>query len=263
MVSPPLHGPGWAARFPVLLLGFMGGEDKSGPRPMTAQRRLALGFAIAVELRAGLGDFRLIAQRPGAERRDRLQQVAAERRERIIDARRDGRKHRARHQTVALEPAQRQGQHALRDAADRAPQLVEAQRAVAKPADHQNRPFVADPGQDVADGAAIGGQILVPRFHRCALLCLFLVVTYLALVTHSHRGIQPCPSPRSPSSSDRTARNRSTASLPKRSQSSARRDLIRTLYGSTICRCSTRTMKRIFPRKWPASRTRSRKPTAC
>src|SRR5579862_7091370 len=90
MVSPPLHGPGWAARFPVLLLGFMGGEDKSGPRPMTAQRRLALGFAIAVELRAGLGDFRLIAQRPGAERRDRLQQVAAERGQRIIDPRRNG-----------------------------------------------------------------------------------------------------------------------------------------------------------------------------
>ena len=42
--------------FPVLLLGFMGGEDKSAPGRSTPQRRLALGLAKTVEMRAGLAE---------------------------------------------------------------------------------------------------------------------------------------------------------------------------------------------------------------
>src|SRR5947208_1967756 len=40
----------------------------------------------------------------------------------------------------------------------------------AEPRHHQNRPFVADPRQHVADRAAVRGQMLVSRFHRCAFL---------------------------------------------------------------------------------------------
>jgi len=63
------------------------------------------------------------------------------------------------------------------NAADRAPQLIEAHRARAEPRHHQDRPLVADPGQHVADGAAIGGQMRVSRFHRCSLLPALRVVT--------------------------------------------------------------------------------------
>ena len=58
-------------------------------------------------------------RRPFAERMDRHQQVAAELGQLIVDARRDRRKDGAGDEAVALQAAQRGGQHLLRDAADR------------------------------------------------------------------------------------------------------------------------------------------------
>src|SRR5208282_4955092 len=59
-----------------------------------------------VEPLACAGDFRLVADRPGSKRGDRIEQIASKRRERIVDARRNGGIDRARDQPVAFEPAQ-------------------------------------------------------------------------------------------------------------------------------------------------------------
>ena len=58
-----------------------------------------------------------------------------------------------------LELAQRRGQHLLGYAADGAPQLAEAHCAAAEFAHHQDRPFVADPLQDVAHRPAVLGAV--------------------------------------------------------------------------------------------------------
>src|SRR5271163_3931849 len=193
MVPHPLLRP--IGRPPVffrsLLLGSGSGLDKPCPCRLAAQRLFSARLADTVELLARGGDFRLIADRPVAERRNRVEKVAPKRRQLIVDPRRHRRKDGARDQSVALQPAQGQRQHTLRNAADGAAQFVEAARALAEQRHDEDRPFVADPRQDVADGAAIGGQILVPWFHQCALLCLSYMVTYLALVTNYNRGIQP------------------------------------------------------------------------
>jgi DNA polymerase III alpha subunit len=104
----------------------------TGPAPADAQW-LGATFPdrawIAVELFARAGDFFLVTDRPIAERRDRLQQIAPERGKLVIDPWRNRRENRAGDQAVAFEPAQCQGQHALRDTADRAAQFVKTQRA--------------------------------------------------------------------------------------------------------------------------------------
>src|SRR5215471_16035509 len=68
----------------------------------------------------------------------------SELRQRVVDPWRNGREDRARHQAVPLQRSQGQGQHPLRNAAERTAQLVEPLGAVAQRADHQHRPFVAD-----------------------------------------------------------------------------------------------------------------------
>ena len=90
--------------------------------------------------------------------------------QRVVDARRNGREDRARHQAVPLQRPQRQGQHPLRNAAERTAQLVEPLGAVPQRADHEHRPLVADARQHLADGAAILGYVQVTRYQRCAFL---------------------------------------------------------------------------------------------
>src|SRR3984957_18685096 len=252
MVSPLLGPRIWAPAACFREVSRFCGALRQARKASIAARSLSRR---AVELLPGAGDFRLIAGGPLPERRDRLQQIAAERGERIIDPRRGGREHGARGQAVALEPTQGQRQHALGNAADRAPQLIEAHRTGTEPRHHQDRPLVADPGQHVTDGAAVGGQSIVPRFHRCALLCAFPIVTYVAPVTYHNRGFQPCPSPPSPSSSARTARNRSTANMPRRWSSSAPTNSTPPSSASTTCRCTTRITKPITAPRGRASRT--------
>src|SRR5262245_147308 len=77
--------------FPLLLLWRGSRRDKPIARPLPPWRRLAFGLADIVELFARAGDLRLVADRPGAERRYRIEQIAAERGQRIIDPRRNRR----------------------------------------------------------------------------------------------------------------------------------------------------------------------------
>ena len=69
----------------------------------------ALTLLVArVEIRPRALDLRQVLERPLAERLHRLRQPAAEIGQFIVDPRRDGRKYGARHQPVALQPAQGQ-----------------------------------------------------------------------------------------------------------------------------------------------------------
>jgi hypothetical protein len=125
-------------------------------------------------------DLRQMRERPFAERHHWHREPAPEIGQLVIDPRRDGRKHRARHQAVALQPAQGQRQHPLRDAVDHALQLIEAARSVAQQHDDQHAPFVADPRQHRGHAAAVlmrvwltrktgrDGYIDVLGFHWCA-----------------------------------------------------------------------------------------------
>src|SRR4029079_16744490 len=95
----------------------------------------------------------------------------------------------AEDKAVAFEPAKCELQHALGNTADRAPQLVEAERPVAEPGNDQHRPFVAAPGEHVADLAAIRRQMRVTGFHRCAFLHAACPGTYLASVINLNQRI--------------------------------------------------------------------------
>src|SRR5579884_2774549 len=79
--------------------------------------------------------------RPLRERGDGSAQRFSERREFVLDARRDFRVNRALDQAVAFEIAQRLREHLLRDAADHAAQLVEAPAlALREDTDNERRP---------------------------------------------------------------------------------------------------------------------------
>ena len=77
---------------------------------------------------------------------------------------------------VAFERPEGAGQHLLRNAADRAADLVEAQRAVMEGDDDGQRPAIADPREQPADPHAIamrqdgGGHIHVTRPQKYAFL---------------------------------------------------------------------------------------------
>ena len=101
----------------------------------------------------------------------------------VVDARRNGRKHRAGDQAVALQAAQSQSQHALRNAADLALEFIEAHGTRAQAADDQNRPFVADAREHAADRAAVAGVMDVTLFHLRAFLRDVLAGIILASVT--------------------------------------------------------------------------------
>src|ERR1700726_3658954 len=132
--------------------------------------------------------------RPFAERLHRLPQPAAEIGQFVIDPGGNGREHGAGDQAVALEPAQRQGQHPLRNAADHALDLVKASRPVAEQHDDEHAPFVADPRQDRRHPSAIAVEVGVGRqdrhfdvlgFHRCARVSKMCVLARL-LDSHSY-----------------------------------------------------------------------------
>src|SRR5258705_8077755 len=69
---------------------------------------------------------------PNGEGEHGLEERSAELGERVVDARRNRRVDGARHHAVALEAAQRERQHPLRNALDGAAKLAEALRAVAE-----------------------------------------------------------------------------------------------------------------------------------
>src|SRR5579871_911499 len=104
-----------------------------------------------VELGLRALDFLHVVVRPLRERAERTAEGAAERRELVLHARLNLRVDGPLHQSVALEVAQRLRQHLLRDAADHAPQLVEAAvLSLGQDADNQRRPLVGDAIEDQA-----------------------------------------------------------------------------------------------------------------
>ena len=124
-----------------------------GHRPQPAQRDLArgqhLGHASDL-LRLVVGLLRLahlrdVVLRPRLEVLDRVEQRVAEVGQRVVDADRDGRRHGAGDQAVALQGAQGLGQHLLADPGQLPGQLGEPQRAVGERRDHQGHPLVGDP----------------------------------------------------------------------------------------------------------------------
>src|SRR5215469_3972114 len=108
-------------------------------------------------------------------------------RQRVVDPWRNGRKDRARHQAVPLQTSERQGQHPLRNAAERTAQLVEPFGAVAQRADHQHRPFVADAREHLAYRAAILGHVQVLGISDVP-SCRRRLGIYLALVSNRNQG---------------------------------------------------------------------------
>src|SRR5829696_2096463 len=129
----------------------------------------ALRFLL-VEATPGSLDCRLILTRPSTEATDRRQQRSSELSQFILDARRNRRKNGAAYKSVAFQPAQRQGQHALRDTAKRAAKLVETLRAVTERGHNQHRPLVADARKHLTHGAAFLGQMQVTWYQPCAFL---------------------------------------------------------------------------------------------
>ena len=69
----------------------------------------------------------------------------------ILDAWRDGGINRARDEAVALELAQGERQHALRDIADRTANFIETRGATGDEFHDQHRPLVADPRKGFAN----------------------------------------------------------------------------------------------------------------
>src|SRR6185312_16682894 len=100
-------------------------------------------FSGAVELLPRVLNGGAVLARPRAEPADRFQQRAPQPGELVIDARWNRGEHRARDQPVALERAQGERQHALRDAPKRAAQFVEALRPRPERRDDQHGPLVA------------------------------------------------------------------------------------------------------------------------
>src|SRR6267378_3682669 len=116
-----------------------------------------------IEPRARVLDLGLMIRGPFAQRFHRLPQPASEIGQFVVDPRRNGREYGAGDQTVALQSAQRQGQHPLRDAADHALDLVEAPRDTSEHHDDEHAPLVADPRQDRGDAAAVAVEVRLRR----------------------------------------------------------------------------------------------------
>ena len=95
---------------------------------------------------------------PIDEARHRVQQrVNLAGKRQIFNARRLGRKDLAGDQSVALQIAQRLGEHALRDVADGSVKLAEAPRLRREGHDHEHAPFVADAVEHIAAHRAAYG----------------------------------------------------------------------------------------------------------
>src|SRR5216684_2433454 len=97
---------------------------------------------------------------------DRVDERRAERRQAILDRHGDGWVGSALDDAVALEVAQRDREHALADVGYRAADVHEAHGAAGQQVEDEQRPFVADAVEDVADQPADGGALLLGYFFR-------------------------------------------------------------------------------------------------
>ena len=104
-----------------------------------------------------------LAGRPADETEHRLGERAAEFGGCILDPRRDLGVGPARDEPVALEVAERLGEHAMRDSVDAALQFGEPQRVVVQEADDEQTPLVANAREHVADDVASGVLVAARR----------------------------------------------------------------------------------------------------
>src|SRR5262249_456040 len=121
-----------------------------------------LPLGLAVELDARLLDRRAMLLCPARETLDRLEQGLAQTGQLVVDAGWDLGKHRSRDETIALEPAQREGQHALGDAFGRASERGETDRSMGGEGHDLHAPLVANSVKHLANGRA-RMRVDVPR----------------------------------------------------------------------------------------------------
>src|SRR4051794_12481705 len=121
------------------------------PRQLIGSSGCARTRGAGVEAPAGLFHALAVRQRPRAERLQRRGHRGAERRQRVLDARRHLGVDAAYDQAVALHRAQRLGQHLLRDRREILEQLVVAARSGAQGEQHGHGPFLAQ-GKDRVAG---------------------------------------------------------------------------------------------------------------
>jgi len=131
--------------------GFLGTWRGAGPGVVVGLRRL---------------DLAEVRVRPADQLPDRVEQRLAERGELVVDARRHGGVHGPGQDPVALQPAQRDGEHPGGDAVDAAEQFAEPPRPLAEPVDDIDGPLVADPVEHRADPAG-GRRQSVESFAAC------------------------------------------------------------------------------------------------
>jgi hypothetical protein len=96
-------------------------------------------------------DSDTVFQCPPLQSRHGFEKRSSERRQFIVDPRRDGRFNGPLHQAVPLESAQCKREHTLRHAIDTSPEFTEALGAVLQERDRQNAPFVPNSIQDLAN----------------------------------------------------------------------------------------------------------------
>ena len=118
-----------------------------------------LAASALVEAPARLLDPLAVRERPGAERLQRPGEARAERRQGVLDARRDLGVHAAADEAVALHRAQRLGQHLLGDRLEVGEQLVVAAGAVAEREQHVDRPLRGQQAERVVDQPPRAGAL--------------------------------------------------------------------------------------------------------
>src|ERR1700716_1425245 len=113
-------------------------------------------------------DLAFVLSAPADQRIDRVDERLAERRQAILDRHRDRWVGGALDDAVALEVAQRDGEHTLADARYRATDVHEASGAAVQQVDDEQRPFIADAVEHVAGHPADGDPLLGYFFRtRC------------------------------------------------------------------------------------------------
>ena len=134
-----LHPSGDGAR-PDSSLGGGGRTGRAGGSRRDLTHGPARVGAVVVGL--GLGDVLPVRQRPVGKGFQQMRQACPHLGEPVIDLGGNRGVDRAVHQPVALQAPHRQGEHALRDAADGALQLTETQRTTRQLHDDQQGPLV-------------------------------------------------------------------------------------------------------------------------
>jgi hypothetical protein len=150
-------------------------------------------FAIELHLRPG--DMLRVSLRPGAERLDGLSERVPEPGQPVLDAWWYGRVLGPADVAIALQAAQCQSQHSVRDTADETLDLIEALGTIAQQNDDENAPLVAHACQDGTGGLTVYGSGVdqfdshssVPSYQWCAFLRVLSAEPILISVSIPYR----------------------------------------------------------------------------